>query len=898
MYYPDRYNVLTNFPREEQLTDAISTAAMQAEYSRIAESISQIVTLLRKVTTSDGRLKLDQAVRIQDVVTEIAFGTGDGATVTWAFPQEIDAAVDLVRVFVDGVRTDPTSITDTDITFAVAPAGGTAITGLVYTNLGGVIDRLQSVVQDEGASMIGIADADGKFTATNVEDALEELAEDLDSLITALGDLGNYVFRDGSRTLTGQWELNERSTVTIPPAAAVGAFRINALPSIGEYITINDGVLTVTFEFGSTVQPASVLVTIGATAADSAQNITDSINASPLAVKASVSGQNVSLTHEIPYAQGNQALVASGAAFTGVAGMAGGVDGSFSAAYRTHYRIRNAPRSLRDGDMVVHEQLQDVTGQIVAALTAFLRTDGGNRMTGILNMGGNKIVNLAAGVDPTDAVNLTQAQGLVTTAGLLKLSLIGTKDTVPNGTLTGPVSLGKLAINTADVDQVTTPATVVNNTIHSVPRPSANDHVSNKLYVDEQIAALVIGQGSIYPSFDVEGAGLGGGGLTTLAPGGEFYFSDLNVVAAQTLTAPIRIWCSGTFTLANTGSISSTAPVEIVALGAVNIQGTISCPHLTIRAGATVTINAAIRTESAVGTYQRKYPFIAPSINGYPIVFGASNAGLETDWRAVLIDSVGDMVISANISSDDIFIKCGGNLTASSTFTAIWYAGTTWTTFVANQGIGWHDSYHDAVVYTVSGGRGPGGPGGTAGGAGNGGTLGGGTNTDSIYKGTNRPYLLPTFRFARGAFGARNSLAGSPSGDARHGRGGGRIAVYADGNAVLSGATFNASGGDGDDIGGGGADGGGGGGGSVRIGCKGTMTDGNIDASGGTSNDGTGGGGGLAAMVASGYAGTQSRAVNGGGGATAGTSIAVTLPADTIAGLKQQHVFEVIPDGL
>jgi hypothetical protein len=895
--YPPRYAPQTNFPRDEQLTGEISTESMQAEYAMIAETISQIVSFIRRFTTSDGKLALDKAVRAADVIVEDAW-TGDAVTVTFDFAQEIDATVDLVRTFVDGVRTDPLSITDTGVTFAVAPAGGAAITAKIYMNVAGVVDRLQSIVQDEGASLIGIADLAGLYDAANVEDALAEIANDLASLITALGDLGAYVLCDGTRPLTGQWEVNERSSVTIAPASAVGAFRVNVNPSDGHYVEINDGVLTTRFEFDNNaiVAAGAVAVTIGATAADSAQSITDAINGSPLAVKAGVSGQNVTLTHEIPYALGNQPLVTSGASITSVTGMAGGVDGSFSAAYKTHYRVRNHPQSLRDGDVVVHEQLQNITGQITAALTAFLRTDGANEMTGPLNVGGNFVHNVLAAVLGTDAVNLTQANSLISAAGLLKLSLAGTKDTVANGTLTGPVTLGQVASTTADVDQTTTPSTVAIPTIHGVAKPGANDQVANKLYVDEQIAALVIGGGSIYPSFNIEGDGLGGGGLATLTPGGEFYFNDLNIAAAQSLTAPIRIFCAGTFTLANTGSISSTAPVEIVALGAVLIQGTISCPHLTIRGGATVTISAAITTSSAVGSYQRKYPYIAPSINGYPIVFGSTNASTYNDWRAVLIEAVGALVISANVTSDDIFVYGGGNVTISSTFKASWYMGTGWSTAL-NDGIGWHDSYRDSLVYSTGAGRGPGGPGGTAGGAGNAGTVGAGTNADSIYKGSNRPYLLPTYRLARGAFGARNSPAGTPTGDSLHGRGGGRISVYADGNLVITGASFDVSGGDGDDIAGGGADGGGGGAGSARLACQGTMTDGNIDASGGTSNDATGGGGGLAVMVASGFAGTQSRSVAAGGGATAGTSVAATLPAATIAGLKEQSIFGVIPDG-
>lgn len=887
--YPNIYRLLNNFPRDEQQGNGISTVAMQAEYSRIAESIAQIITLIRRITTSDGKLKLDQAVRISDVVTAIDLGLGNGVTTVFALPTAIDTAVDLVRTFVAGTRTDPLTITDTSVTFAVAPAGGAAITGYVYTNLAGVIDRLQSVVEDEGASMIGISDLAGQFDATNVEDALAELASDLAALISALGDVGGYVLRDGTKTLTGQWEVNERSTTTIVPAVAVGTFSMVIQPTPGEYIRISDGALMIEFEMGASFHAGSVFVPIGATVADTRQSLVDLINASPLAVNAVLAGASFSLTNEIPRALGNVPLALSGACWTAYSGMSGGADGSFSAAYRTHYRVRNHPQSLRDGDVVVHEQLNYIIGLISATLSTFLRTDGGNQMVGILNLGGQPATNSANATTATGLTTLQQMNAAIALADAAKLSLIGTKDTVAEGTITGPVTLGRLAASVADVDQTTTPATVAVHTISGVPKPSAGDQVANKQFVDDSIAALVIGESTGFAAFDIEGDGVGGAGLV---PGGDFYYDDLNITAAQALTMPIRLYCKGTFTLANTGSIISTAPVEIIAIGAIIIAGVIQCPHLTIRGGATLSISAAISCHASLGSIWKKYPDVVPSLRGYPRGTGV-NIDLAYIWRAVLIETVGAISITAAITADDIFVKGGSTVVISSTFTARWLVGTaTWGTDATNL-LGWHDGYKDFTI-TSAAGRGPGGTGGTAGGAGAAGT--GVSAGNSTYYGGNRPYLLENYALARGSFGGRNGPAGTPSGDAQHGRGGGRIGVYADGNMTLTAAGFFATGGDGDEIFGGGNDGGGGGGGSVRLVCKGTMVDGAIDASGGTSPDVTGGGGGLAAMIAAGYSGVQSRDVSPGAGATAGTSVAITLPAATIDGLKQQRLFEVLHD--
>ena len=897
MAYPIRYQPQTNFPREEQLGNEISTASMQSEFARISESISQVITCQRRITTSDGRLKLDQAVRLNDVITEETH-SGDGVTVTFAFDQEIDADVDLVRVWVNGVRTDPVSFTDSDFTMAVAPASGTDnIEVRIYLNIGGFVDRLQSVAQDEGASMVGIADGAAQFDADNVEDALVELATNLQDLITSLGNLGNYVLRDGTRTLTGQWEVNERSSVTIASAAAVGSLRVNTNPSDGNYVEINDGVLTVRFEFdnNSSVAVDAVIITIGATAEATAQTLTDAINNSPLAVKAEASGQNVALTHEIPYALGNQPIITSGAAITSVVGMAGGVDGLFSDAYKTHYRVRNHPRSLREGDVVVHEQLQDVYAQITASLTTFLRTDGANSMVAPLNMGGNTINNLADATLATQATSKAQVEALIAAAVALTLALNGTKTSPARGTLTGPVSLGRTSSETADSDQVADPSTVAVNTIHGVPTPAASDHVANKLYVDTQIALAIPAVDNGLPTFNIEGDGLGGGGLANINNGGDFYFNDLTIAAAQSLAVPVRLFIEGDLNLQNTGSITSAAPIEIIATGNVTLAGTVTCPFLSIRCGGSLTVSAAITTETN-GTYRKAYNYEVGGRFGGPT--GSSSAFTDAEinyWRAVIFDAVGTITISANITSDDIFITTNGNLTASSTFRARWWLKSSYNTQVASIAIpSWRDV---AKSYTVTSGpsttnKGTGGSGGTGGGTGgsNGNGVAGGA---SVWAAANRPYLFPTYELARGGMAAysRTDVAGG------QGRGGGRISVYAGGNMDLSAATFNANGDAFSDLAGG-DNGGGGGGGTVRLACKGTMDDGSGSATGGAGDTGTAGGGGGVFTIASAYTGTQSRTAaagaNGGGGV--GITAAVTLAADQIQGLKDRGIFGVYPD--
>jgi hypothetical protein len=895
--YPLRYTPLTDFVRNEQSGNEISAAAVQAELSRISECASQIITLLKRTHTSDGKLKLDQAVRLNDVITDQDLGIGNGVQTVFNFLQPIDAAVDLVRVFANGVITTPLSITDTSVTFAVAPAGGVAITCKIYTNLAGVIDRLQSVVQDEGASMIGIADLAANFTGADVESALAELATTLTNLETALGDVAGFVLRDGTRPLTGQWELNERSGVTVSPAAAVGSMVI-AVPSEASVLTLSDGALTLNFEFDtdSSVGITHIPVAIGATPADTAANLVTAINASPLAVQAEAAGPNVTLTHEIPYALGNQPIGFSGSGVSSLVGMAGGVDGLFSGAmYRTHFRIRNCPPSLREGDVVVHQQLATVLAQVTSALQAFLRLDGSNEMVNDLDLGGNQVIDMAPGTADAHGATLGQVEDLIEAAQPGKLSVNGLKDTAPEGTLTGPVTLGQTATATADVDQTTTPGSVAVHTLSGVPKPGANDHAVNKKYVDDAIAAALPVAGTGLPDFDLEGDGLPAGPIVSLNSGGEFYFEDLTIAAGQNLTIPTRIFCEGNFNLQNTASITSTAPIELVVTGTVTIAAAITCPHLSIRAGGAVSITAAI-TAHTDGTHHRAYPAWLDKPYGGPSGVYSPAPERIARWRAIIIDTLSTMSITAALTADDIFLKAVGTITVTSTLRAFWFLHSSINTETSGDGVGWNDGFRDYAVLSNATGSGPGAAGGTAGGAGTSANGAAAAAPASIYQGSNRPYLFPTYRLARGSFGCRNGTY-TPAGDALRGRGGGRISIYSGANLVLTGALLNVKGGDADDIGGGANDGGGGGGGSARAVAAGTITDGTINANGGdTVDNNSSGGGGLAAFVASAFSGTQTTTAVGPDGATDGTTVAAALTSAQIQALEQRGIFEVFPD--
>lgn len=475
MPYPQRFTPKTNYSRDEQLGTSGRGEKLDADFSAVAEITNQLVTFLRQFVTSDGKLKLDQAVRLLDVVT-VQVESGAGGAETISFDQPIDSAVDLVRTWVDGVRVDPDSYDDDGVTLATT-AGTDNVEIRIYTNLAGVLDRVQSVVSGLGASFVGYDDPEGRFDADNVRDALTEAASGLDALTAAIGDLSSYLLRDGSRSLLGQWEVNPRASVTVEAVSAAGSVTVSSNPSDGDTLVIDDGVQAITFEFDDDSSSTGTPVSIGADPLETGASLVSAINSSPSAVTATGeedgASYDITLTHQVPGADGNQSLSATGGWDSGLSGMSGGVDGSFSAALSSYYRFRNHPRSARDGDVAVHEQITDLRALIAATTTAYLRADGGNAMNAPLKMGGYPVVDIKDAEADTEAASWGQVKSRTDTF----LPLAG-------GTMTGPASMGQTGSEQADADQADSPTV---KTWYGVPRPGDDDHVVNKKYVDDLV---------------------------------------------------------------------------------------------------------------------------------------------------------------------------------------------------------------------------------------------------------------------------------------------------------------------------------------------------------------------------------------------------------------------------
>jgi hypothetical protein len=488
---------------------------------------------------------------------------------------------------------------------------------------------------------------------------------------------------------------------------------------------------------------------------------------------------------------------------------------------------------------------------IYGDLNAVFLALAGGTMSGAIDMSNNKLTGVPDPVDALDAVNKQTLDASVQAVTDASLALEGTKASVPRGTLTGPVTLGAAATDNADADQTTDPPAVTVHTLHGVPRPTAADQVANLQVVNEEIAEL---ETRLTQDEDYTGTGEDGtGSAPNLTAGGVYNYTSLTVSGTpQTITGPLRIFCSGNVSI-STALTVSTGRLEILADGNITVSAALiaSAGAITLKALGNVVVNAAVTASDRV------------------VVEGATSVS-----------------VAAALTGESIRVhSSAGTVTATGTHTASRVSAAA----------GDVEFYGQAG--TEPGGGSAGALGGGAGGAPE--NPGGAGGAAAKTKGGHYIYQWPIRNGASGAAGTLSAVGGN---------GGGTQDWYAAGDLVLTGAVILADGANGT---GNGTPqqwgGGGGGGGTVRCGCKGTLTDGSFGAAGGDGGDGDlslgnggdggGGGGGGAFLVASAYSGTQTTDVTGGNSTngtdgSAGTVETVTLPAEDIQYLYENGVFD------
>ncbi len=239
MAYPAKYFRKNNYSKDVAENREINAGKLDSEFAEVQESLLQVNTLLRKITTATGGLRsLDANRQLQthesyDFVCELIGGVAED---TFVFSYPIHISFDMVRVFINNEFIDPISyhlenedgeLVDGSPLFNAIqihfiddlPAVGDTITVQIYMNMAEILDRMQDATNPEGegggetgAKLIGYKDPEALYQSDNVSDALTEVKGELTHLLTNLGPISDYLTRNGIVTLTGDWSVNEAST--------------------------------------------------------------------------------------------------------------------------------------------------------------------------------------------------------------------------------------------------------------------------------------------------------------------------------------------------------------------------------------------------------------------------------------------------------------------------------------------------------------------------------------------------------------------------------------------------------------------------------------------------------------------------------------------------------------
>lgn len=443
MSYPPRPTRQTNFRQAESAGLGINTGNLDAEFNQLQSVVDQIVTRLVAVTTSDGRLKDSAALTTLALAGAQRFVATAGQTqfntsIVW------DSAMTALAtpVLVNGVARDPSTVTVANnsgnlrVTLGTGAALNDVVVIRAYTAGAGVVARLADGSDPaNAANMVTVQDTEALFSATTVEGCLRELRLIIEQFFSAFN------------VPTGSEDFTATASQTVFDTALAW----DASLSARNVFVYQSGVLLAPAEYSVANNGGFVRVTL---------------------VTGALVGELVTVrTYSLA-----SLWTAAGVTLSGSAATADFNLGS--------NKITNLAAGSALTDAVNVQQLQAYGAGLSDLLSIFIRKDGSLAFTANQSMGTHKLTDLAAPTNANDASRKTD----VDAGDALNLALAGTKTSVPKGTLTGPVTLGKTAADVADADQTTSPATVTNHTIHGVPTPSADAQVANKSYVDNTSA--------------------------------------------------------------------------------------------------------------------------------------------------------------------------------------------------------------------------------------------------------------------------------------------------------------------------------------------------------------------------------------------------------------------------
>lgn len=193
--------------------EAFDYASLDVQHSDIVEAFNFMRQRINLISTANG------------VLTTLASTTSFTATASQtAFTvPSYDSTADTIHVYINGVRLAQASITATDDTTVTLPAQtvGAAVIIDIYTPGNGTT-QLASTSNGQGASLVGINDAGGLYTATDVEGALAEAATNLASAAYLGGVLtiSNYIKKDGSVAFTGNQSMGTHKITNLGAGTA------------------------------------------------------------------------------------------------------------------------------------------------------------------------------------------------------------------------------------------------------------------------------------------------------------------------------------------------------------------------------------------------------------------------------------------------------------------------------------------------------------------------------------------------------------------------------------------------------------------------------------------------------------------------------------------------------
>jgi microcystin-dependent protein len=248
MSYPPNFGRTANYTRDQNAgLPAPAPSKLDAEMNALVQTVSQMNTFVRGITTADGRLRgVPQAVAQALVATvsgQVTLHVDYGYTICLVANVPWDSAFSSNSVLVStgaGLLFPGDFTVETGLTPAVTViktpslADGTEITAYFFTPGTNILTQLAAVTPNYGAALVGINDAGGIIDATTVEEALQEITGRLLGLMADVGNVSELVRSTGAVAMAADLDMGGNKITGL--AAATEADEAVNLGQISAFI--------------------------------------------------------------------------------------------------------------------------------------------------------------------------------------------------------------------------------------------------------------------------------------------------------------------------------------------------------------------------------------------------------------------------------------------------------------------------------------------------------------------------------------------------------------------------------------------------------------------------------------------------------------------------------------